>query len=221
MLLRSDRRPPYSTLSLSQTQLRHVAACRAKAKRGLSTLWSGSAPDAKKHPRLPQGADSCLADVPVFPSDRSTPASLQQPPRTNANRGCQGDPILQPGTSDGGTAGGSIATLADYVPLDFGTSSSDCAIAEWPAEGLNYVAGALGSSHELQAVKRTEGVNRREAFWAHAVNVLKPLYARGAGCQGCLTGVSLSSVLFVSSHSATSSSVSAMARVVILPYQLG
>ena len=84
----------------------------------------------------------------------------------DTNQGRQGDAILQPGPSDGGTADDRIATLADTVPLDFGTSSSDCPVAEWSARLLNYVAGALGSSHQLQAVKQTAGVNRVDAALA-------------------------------------------------------
>ncbi len=81
----------------------------------------------------------------------------------NSNNGLQGDPILQPGTADGGTSDDRIATLADYVPIDFGTAPPECSIAEWSARLLNYVAGAFGSSHQLRAVKQTEGVNRVDA----------------------------------------------------------
>ena len=86
------------------------------------------------------------------------------------NRGQQGDAILQPGAADGGTAGDRVATLADYVPLDFGTAQPECPIAEWSARLLNYVAGALGSSHQLQVVKRTAGVNRVDAALARPLS---------------------------------------------------
>ena len=88
----------------------------------------------------------------------------------DVNQGQQEDSILQPGPSDGGTASDRIATLGDYVPLDFGTASSECPIAEWSAEMLNYVAGALGSSHQLQAVKQTEGINRVDAALARPLS---------------------------------------------------
>ncbi len=81
----------------------------------------------------------------------------------NSNNCQTGDAILQPGTADGGTMDDQIATLADFVPLDFGSSPSECSIAEWSAKALNFVAGAFGSSHQLQAVKQTEGVNRVDA----------------------------------------------------------
>ena len=88
----------------------------------------------------------------------------------NANHGRQGDAVIQPGPSDGGTSDDRIATLADYVPLDFGTESADCPVAEWSAKLLNYVAGALGSRHQLQAVKQTEGINRVDAALARPLS---------------------------------------------------
>jgi len=88
----------------------------------------------------------------------------------NANHGRQGDAVIQPGPSDGGTSDDRIATLADYVPLDFGTESADCPVAEWSAKLLNYAAGALGSRHQLQAVKQTEGINRVDAALARPLS---------------------------------------------------
>jgi hypothetical protein len=88
----------------------------------------------------------------------------------DVNHGQQGDAVLQPGPADGGKAGDRIATLADYVPLDFGTAPAECAIAEWSARLLNAVAGAFGSSHQLQAVKQTGGINRVDAALAHPLS---------------------------------------------------
>ncbi len=84
----------------------------------------------------------------------------------DVNGGEAGDAILQPGPSDAGTAQDQIATLSDYVPIDFGTAPPECSVADWSAKLLNYVAGALGSSHQLQAVKQTQGVNRVDAALA-------------------------------------------------------
>jgi len=84
----------------------------------------------------------------------------------NTNNCQQGDAVLQPGSTDSGTMDDCIATLADYVPLDFGTAPSECPIAEQSARLLNYIAGAFGSRHQLQAVKQTEGVNRVDAALA-------------------------------------------------------
>jgi len=58
----------------------------------------------------------------------------------DCNRGQEGDAILQPGPTDGGTTDDRIATLADCVPLDFGTAPPECSIAEW---GVNRVDAAL------------------------------------------------------------------------------
>ncbi len=88
----------------------------------------------------------------------------------DCNRGQEGDAILQPGPTDGGTTDDRIATLADCVPLDFGTAPPECSIAEWSARLLNYVAGAFGSHHRLQAVKQTEGVNRVDAALARPLS---------------------------------------------------
>jgi len=79
------------------------------------------------------------------------------------NNGQPGDAILQPGAADGGTADDRIATLGDYVPIDFGTAEPECPIAGGTASLLNYVARAFGSSHKLQAVKQTAGENRVDA----------------------------------------------------------
>jgi hypothetical protein len=88
----------------------------------------------------------------------------------DVNEGKAGDPILQPAVADGGTADDRVATLADYVPIDFGTSEPECSIAELITKTLNYVAGAFGSSHELQAVKKTPGVNRVDAALARPIS---------------------------------------------------
>jgi hypothetical protein len=88
----------------------------------------------------------------------------------NSNDSQLGDAVLQPGAADGGTMDDRIATLADYVPIDFGTAPPECSIAEWSAKTLNYIAGAFGSSHQLQAVKQTEGVNRVDAALAQPIS---------------------------------------------------
>jgi len=88
----------------------------------------------------------------------------------NSNNAQQGDAILQPGAADGGTMDDRIATLADYVPLDFGTASPECPTAEWSARLLNYVARAFGSHHRLQVVRQPEGGNRVDAALAHSLS---------------------------------------------------
>jgi hypothetical protein len=88
----------------------------------------------------------------------------------DVNAGQQGDAILQPGPSDGGTADDRVATLADYVPIDFGTAPAECAIADFSAKLLNAVAGAFGSSHRLQAAKQTDGENRVDVALARPLS---------------------------------------------------
>ena len=88
----------------------------------------------------------------------------------DVNNGDSGDAILQPGPSDGGTSDDRIATLADYIPLDFGSAPAECSIAEFSVKLLNYVAGAMGSSHQLQATKQTAGVNRVDAALARPLS---------------------------------------------------
>lgn len=86
------------------------------------------------------------------------------------NEGEVGDAILQPGTADGGGMDDCIAALADYVPIDFGSSPSECSVANLSVKLLNYVARALGSSHQLQAVRQTAGVNRVDAALARPLS---------------------------------------------------
>jgi len=88
----------------------------------------------------------------------------------DVNEGRVGDPILQPAPADGGAADDRIATLADYVPLDFGAAEAECSFAEWSAKLLNYVAAAFGSRHQLRAVKQTPGTNRVDAALARPLS---------------------------------------------------
>jgi len=88
----------------------------------------------------------------------------------NLNKGEPNDPILQPGTLDGGVSDDQIAELADYVPIDFGTESADCSFAEISARLLNYIAAALGSRHQLEPVKLTAGVNEVDAALARPLS---------------------------------------------------
>lgn len=86
------------------------------------------------------------------------------------NKGNPGDPILQPGPADGGTAGDAIATLEEFVPLDFGTTEPECRIATLLATGLNTLAELVGSRHRLEPVLQTPGVNRVDAALARPLS---------------------------------------------------
>ncbi len=77
-----------------------------------------------------------------------------------------GDPIYQPGPADGGTANDQIATLFEMQPLDFGDNPAECDIVEKLAALLNLLASWTGSTHRLQPVKRTPGLNSMDAALA-------------------------------------------------------
>lgn len=84
----------------------------------------------------------------------------------NSNAARIGDPIYQPGPADGGTASDRIAALSEFAPIDFGDNPSQCRIADSVATLLNFVAGVTGSSHRLQSVQQTSGVNTMDAALA-------------------------------------------------------
>jgi hypothetical protein len=84
----------------------------------------------------------------------------------DSNAGKIGDPIYQPGPADGGTASDRIAALSEFMALDFGDNPSQCSIADSVAALLNFVARVTGSSHRLQSVQQTPGVNTMDAALA-------------------------------------------------------
>ncbi len=84
----------------------------------------------------------------------------------DSNAGRIGDPIYQPGPADGGRAIDRIATLSEFAPLDFGDKPSQCRIADSVAALLNFIARLTGSSHRLQSVQQTSGVNTMDAALA-------------------------------------------------------
>jgi hypothetical protein len=128
--------------------------------------WRPASPGVSVgHPGVTAGTFGCLVrrgdDVFILSNNHVL---------ADVNEGKLGDPIFQPAVADGGTAGDRIATLADYVPIDFGTSAAECRVAELLSRSLNYVAAAFGSSHELRAVKKTPGVNRVDAALARPLS---------------------------------------------------
>jgi hypothetical protein len=84
----------------------------------------------------------------------------------NTNAAAIGDPIYQPGPADGGSPNDRIAALAEFEAIDFGESTPQCRIAEALAAFLNLLARTSGSSHRLQPVKQTPGVNLMDAALA-------------------------------------------------------
>ena len=81
----------------------------------------------------------------------------------NSNNGQIGDAILQPGRYDGGTMADQIATLFEFVPIDFGQGPVECPWAKTTEAVLNALAQATGSSHRVMAVRQTAGVNQVDA----------------------------------------------------------
>lgn len=79
----------------------------------------------------------------------------------NSNDAAIGDPILQPGPTDGGRdPGDRIGRLSEWVPIQFdngggggGGGGSPCAIASAAAGILNVVAAVAGSSTRLRPVR--------------------------------------------------------------------
>jgi hypothetical protein len=84
----------------------------------------------------------------------------------NSNAGRIGDPIYQPGPADGGTSDDKIATLFEFEPLDFGDADPECSIAQTLADLLNWLAKLVGSSHRLQPMILTPGLNLIDAALA-------------------------------------------------------
>jgi hypothetical protein len=84
----------------------------------------------------------------------------------NVNQAQRGDPILQPGRHDGGTPQDQVATLADYIPLDFGGGAPTCNLAGAVEKALNVLAELVGSSHRIMAYQQTAGSNQVDAALA-------------------------------------------------------
>jgi len=78
----------------------------------------------------------------------------------NSNDARVGDAILQPGPHDGGTMADQIATLAEFVPIDFGDTPAVCGVATGVEKLLNAIARAVGSRHRLSAFQESDGLNQ-------------------------------------------------------------
>jgi hypothetical protein len=88
----------------------------------------------------------------------------------NSNQGQPGDPILQPGRYDGGTIEDQIATLEEFVPINFGTDIPTCPTAIGTASILNWVARLLGSHHRLEAFQENPATNLVDAAIARPLS---------------------------------------------------
>jgi hypothetical protein len=88
----------------------------------------------------------------------------------NVNSGQPGDPIIQPGRYDGGTGADQVATLAEFVPIDFGGTNPTCSLATGVEKSLNWLAERLGSKHRLMAYQTTADQNLVDAALARPLD---------------------------------------------------
>ncbi|MBN1992391.1 MAG: trypsin-like serine protease [Anaerolineae bacterium] len=88
----------------------------------------------------------------------------------NVNQARPGDAIIQPARYDGGTLADQVATLAEYIPIDFGGTSSDCNVATGLEKALNAIAQALGSQHRMTAYRASPGQNLIDVALARPLN---------------------------------------------------
>ncbi len=88
----------------------------------------------------------------------------------DTNLGKKGDPIIQPGKYDGGTSADQIATLEEFVPIDFGTSPPTCPTAKTIEQLLNAIAKGMGSSHRVVSYQESTGENRVDAALARPLS---------------------------------------------------
>ena len=88
----------------------------------------------------------------------------------NSNAAQRSDPIIQPGRYDGGTINDQIATLEDFVPINFGTSPATCSMATGVEGLLNWLARLLGSSHRVMAFQEVPVRNLVDAAIARPIS---------------------------------------------------
>jgi hypothetical protein len=90
----------------------------------------------------------------------------------NSNDAQAGDPVLQPGTADGGRApGDTFATLERFCPLAFSDAPATCGLARFYADLGNALARLLGSKHRVQvSFSDPQAVNQVDAALARPVN---------------------------------------------------
>jgi len=89
----------------------------------------------------------------------------------NTNLGKKGDPIIQPGKYDGGTLADQIATLEEFVPIDFGTSPTTCSAAKTVEQLLNAIAKGMGSGHRVVSYQESPGENLVDAALARPLSL--------------------------------------------------
>jgi hypothetical protein len=90
----------------------------------------------------------------------------------NSNDASPGDPILQPGPTDGGTTSSDvIGHLLRFCQIEFNQGPGTCSIASSFAEVGNAIAAILGSKHRVQAIyANPQATNQVDAAVARPVN---------------------------------------------------
>ncbi len=88
----------------------------------------------------------------------------------NVNNAQPGDDIIQPGRYDGGRPEDTVASLAEFIPLDFGGDSANCNIVTTIEKLLNKAAEVFGSSHRIMAYRTSPGENLVDAALARPLN---------------------------------------------------
>lgn len=88
------------------------------------------------------------------------------------NAGRAGDPILQPGSYDGGLEGKDmIAVLERFIPLHFKEAPSTCSIANLIQGVVNLSARLVGSTHRVRAYRvNPSAVNQVDAALARPLD---------------------------------------------------
>jgi hypothetical protein len=89
----------------------------------------------------------------------------------NSNNAQIGDPILQPGTADGGSVDNdTVARLERFAPISFNEEPPTCNIATGFASFINQLASLLGSQHRLIPIKQDpQAINQIDAAVAKPV----------------------------------------------------
>ena len=88
----------------------------------------------------------------------------------NTNAAEKGDPIIQPGVYDGGTLNDQIATLENFIPINFGEEPPTCQLATGMESFLNWLAKLLGSSHRVMAFQQVPAKNLVDAAIARPLS---------------------------------------------------
>ncbi len=90
----------------------------------------------------------------------------------NSNDSQLGDPILQPGTADGGRVDDdTVARLERYAPISFNEEPPTCGIATGFASFINRLASLIGSEHRLIPIRQDpQAINQVDAAVAKPVD---------------------------------------------------